>query len=364
MSHLKTKYYSLIEPVFLPALNLFLALIISSIVIRLIGESPLKALHVIWQGSLGSGEGIGYTLFYTTNYIFTGLAVAIAYHAGLFNIGGEGQAYVGGLGIALAGLFFGALPMWCVVGLGIVLGALFGALWAAVPAWLQAYKGSHIVITTIMFNFIGSSLMTWILVSVLRQAGQQAPESRQFASTAFLPSLKGLFLTCGIDVGQSPVNAALIIALLFAVLVWVLLWRTRFGYALRVVGINPSAARYAGISPASMMFSAMLISGALSGCLGLNELMGSQHRLTLDFPAGAGFIGIAVALMGRNNPVGICIASLLFGILVQGGGELAFEMPHISHALVVVIQGLVILFCGALEQLFKKPLRRLFINEP
>jgi len=92
--------------------------------------------------------------------------------------------------------------------------------------------------------------------------------------------------------------------------------------------------------------------------------MGSQHRLTLDFPAGAGFIGIAVALMGRNNPVGICVASLLFGILVQGGGELAFEMPHISHALVVVIQGLVILFCGALEQLFKKPLRRLFINEP
>jgi len=360
MSQSRSALYLRLEPFLLPVLNLGLALLVSGLIIFSIGENPLKALQVIFQGSFGSGEGLGYTLFYSTNYIFTGLAVAVAYHAGLFNIGCEGQAYVGGLGVSIVGLYLGGLPAWCVIILGILTGALFGAAWAYVPAWLQARKGSHIVITTIMFNFIGSALMTWLLVVVLIKPGQQAPESREFSNHAFLPSLKGLFSYAGINLGQSPLNLALLISLTAAVAIWFLLWRTRFGYQLRVAGTSPAAARYAGISPENFMLKAMLLSGALAGCLGLNELMGSQHRLTLDFPAGAGFIGIAVALMGRNNPIGICFSALLFGALVQGGGELAFEMPHISHALVIVIQGLVILFCGALDQLLKKPLRRIF----
>jgi simple sugar transport system permease protein len=362
MSNIKSSLYLRLEPIVLPLVNLGIALIISSLIICLIGESPKKAIEIIWKGSFGSGEGLGYTLFYSTNYIFTGLAVAIAYHASLFNIGCEGQAYVGGLGVSLVGLYLGGLPVWCVIVLGIFAGALFGTAWAAIPAYLQARKGSHIVITTIMFNFIGSALMTWFLVSVLIKPGQQAPESRAFSTHAFLPSLKGFFALLGINTGESPGNLALVIALIIAALIWILLWKTRFGYELRVSGTSQSAARYAGISPESYMFKAMLISGALAGCLGLNELMGSQHRLTLDFPAGAGFIGIAVALMGRNNPVGICFSALLFGALVQGGGELAFEMPHVSHSLVIVIQGLVILFCGALEQLLKKPLRKVFLT--
>ena len=128
-----------------------------------------------------------------------------------------------------------------------------------------------------------------------------------------------------------------------------MVWHTRWGYALRVAGTNPAAALYAGISPSRTVVAAMLCSGALAGGLGLNELLGVQHRISLDFPAGAGFVGIAVALMGRNHPVGIAIAAVLFGALVQGGSELSFDMPHVNRDLVVVIQGLVILFCGALQ---------------
>jgi len=142
-------------------------------------------------------------------------------------------------------------------------------------------------------------------------------------------------------------------------MVWILIWRTRWGYAVRVVGENPAAAVYAGIRPERVIVQTMLLSGALAGCLGLNELMGAQHRILIDFPGGAGFVGIAVALMGRNRPSGIILAAILFGALAQGGSQLSFDMPKINRDMVVVIQGLVILFCGALENLFRVPLAAL-----
>jgi simple sugar transport system permease protein len=142
--------------------------------------------------------------------------------------------------------------------------------------------------------------------------------------------------------------------------VWVFIWHTRWGYELRVVGQNAPAAVYAGISPARITIIAMLLSGALSGGLGLNELMGSQHRILIDFPGGAGFVGIAVALMGRNHPIGIFLAAVLFGALYQGGSQLTFDMPRINRDMVVVIQGLVILSCGALENMFRVPLAKIF----
>ena len=145
-----------------------------------------------------------------------------------------------------------------------------------------------------------------------------------------------------------------------SVLVWLFVWQTRYGYALRVVGQNEAAAVYGGISPARQIMLAMTISGALAGLVALNMIMGAQHRMTLDFTGGFGFVGIAVALMGRNHPVGIILASLLFGALYQGGSELSFDMPALSRDLVVVIQGLVILFSGALEHMFRPPLEALF----
>jgi simple sugar transport system permease protein len=210
-----------------------------------------------------------------------------------------------------------------------------------------------------MFNFIASALMTWLLVNVLIRPGQQSPESREFAPTAFMPGLHTLLGKVGIPFTSTPLNLAFLLALAAAALVWVFVWRTRWGYALRVAGQNPAAAVYAGIRPPRITVGAMLLSGALAGSLGLNELMGAQHRILLDFPGGAGFVGIAVALMGRNHPLGIFFAAVLFGALMQGGSQLSFDMPHVNRDMVVVIQGLVILFCGALENVFRRPLAAL-----
>lgn len=343
----------------LPLVNLCAALLISGIVIRLIGESPWQALRLMVAGAFGAQDSIGYTLFYATDFVFTGLAVAVAFHAGLFNIGGEGQAYIGGLGVGLVGLGFGSWSPWIVVPMGIAAGSLFGAAWAFIPAWLQARRGSHIVITTIMSNFIASALMTYLLVNVLIKPGQQSPETREFGPGAAMPAVHEVLSKIGISFAPSPFNLASLLALGACFFVWVFIWRTRWGYALRVVGQNPRAALYAGISPERMILVAMLVSGGLAGCLGVNELMGSEHRILLDFPGGAGFVGIAVALMGRNHPVGILASSLLFGALYQGGSQLSFDMPHVNRDMVILIQGLVILFCGALENVFRRPLAAL-----
>jgi simple sugar transport system permease protein len=340
----------------LPLLNLALAFLISGIVVVLLGESPLAAVRLLIYGAFGYGEAVGYTLYYATNFIFTGLAVAVAFHTGLFNIGGEGQAYLGGLGLSLVAIYLGGLPGLLVVPLAIAAAALFGAVWGFIPGWLQARRGSHVVITTIMLNFVASALMTFLLVNVLIKPGQSAPESVTFAESTWLPSLTAL----GLDFGYAPVNLALPLALLCCLGVWLFIWRSRLGYELRVVGRSEAAAVYGGISPARRIMLAMAVSGGLAGLMATNEILGAQHRLLLGFTGGYGFVGIAVALMGRNHPVGIVLAAILFGALYQGGSELSFDMPTINRDLVVVIQGLVILFAGALENMFRPSLETLF----
>jgi general nucleoside transport system permease protein len=348
----------------LPLLNLAAAFFVSGLIVLLLGESPLAALELLLYGAFGYGEAVGYTLFYTTNFIFTGLAVAIAFHCGLFNIGGEGQAYLGGLGVTLVALHLGGLPFALVLPLAILAAALFGGFWAFIPGWLQARRGSHIVITTIMFNFLAAALMTYLLVNVLIAPGQQIPESATLPQSAWLPQMREVAGTLGVEIPRSPLNLSFAFALLCCLLVWLFVWQTRHGYALRVVGQNETAAVYGGISPARQIMLAMTISGALAGFVALNTIMGAQHRLTLDFTGGVGFVGIAVALMGRNHPLGIILAALLFGALYQGGSELSFDMPALSRDLVVVIQGLVILFAGALEHMFRPSVEALFARSP
>jgi simple sugar transport system permease protein len=344
----------------LPLMNLGAAFLVSGLIVLLLGENPLEAVRLLLFGAFGYEEAIGYTLFYTTNFIFTGLAVAIAFHCGLFNIGGEGQAYLGGLGVALVGLHLGFLPFALVLPLAIFGAAAFGGFWAFIPGWLQAKRGSHVVITTIMFNFLAAALMTYLLVNVLIKPGQQVPESATFPESAWLPQMHEMLGALGIEIARSPLNLSFLFALLCCVLVWLFVWQTRWGYALRVVGQNEAAAVYGGISPARPIKIAMTISGALAGFVGLNVVMGAAHRLTLDFTGGFGFVGIAVALMGRNHPIGILLAALLFGALYQGGSELSFDMPRLSRDIVVVIQGLVILFAGALEHMFRPRIEALF----
>lgn len=347
----------------IPLINLIVAFVVAGLVVLLVGENPIKAAQLMVQGAFGSGDGIGYTLYYATNFIFTGLAVAVAFHCGMFNIGGEGQAYIGGLGVALVVLSVdGFLPWWVIFPLAIIGSAIAGGLWAFIPAYLQAKRGSHIVITTIMFNFIAAALMVYLLGGLLKPKGSMAVETRSFADTADLPRIDWLIEIFGYTVRSAPINLSFLLALFAAFIVWVIIWRTRLGYEIRTMGFSPTAARYAGIKEVRIVVITMMISGALAGMMALNPVLGAQGRLQLDFVQGAGFVGIAVALMGRSHPAGIIPAAILFGMLYQGGAELAFEMPNISRDMIVIIQGLVILFAGALEHMFRPSVQRVYSN--
>jgi len=341
--------------VLMPAMNVLLAFIVGGLAVAVIGENPLEAMRVLAYGAFGTGTGLGFTLHFATSFIFTGLAVAVAFHAGLFNIGGEGQAYVAGLGAIVVALWLDQTN-WVFVLVGSTVAAMtLGALWAIIPGYLQAKRGSHIVITTIMFNFIASALMSYMLAQVITNPGANA-ETRTIAEGARLPLMAEYF-----DFFKySPLNITVIFGVLALIFVYILIWRTKLGFKIRTLGANPDAARYAGISALAIIIIAMAISGALAGLMAVNEAIGVQKRLTVGYVHGFGFVGIAVAFMGRAHPVGIALAAILFGALYQGGQELAFVMPNVPSELVVVIQALVILFSGAMDEMFKPALERIF----
>lgn len=356
------------DVVLVPLICLAISFLFIGLLIASIGQSPWVAMSSMVVGSLGTQTGWGYTLFYATNFMLTGLGVSIAFHASLFNIGGEGQATLGGLGVAVACLFI-PWPHWSLALLGsLSLSAAFGALWALIPAWLQAKRGSHIVITTMMFNFISYALISYLLVNVLKPPGTMDPATARFAKEFNLPKLADILGLVGIPFSKAPpANIMLFVALALAVGTWGLLWHTRLGYALRAFGKQERAALYAGIDPVRITLWALLLSGAISGLMAVNAVQGGSHRLVLNSVEGAGFIGIAVALMGRNHPFGIVLASLLFGFLYEGGSQLALATDPITGAqlkipreVITVLQALVILFTGALPYMVQRPLEKLF----
>ena len=340
----------------LPILNLMSALLVAALVIHLLGESPSESLRILVDSAILDPEGLAYTLFYASTFIFAGLAVSIAMQAGLFNIGAEGQMYVGGLGLTWVVLALDAhLPGILMIPLAMIGAAVFGALWAFIPGYLQAKRGSHVVVTTIMFNFIAASLMNFVIVKYLIPEGQQNPASRVFADSAALPLLSKLLPV----LGDTPLNISFILAILALVIYGVVVWRSSWGYQLRATGLNAHAAHYAGVKISRTIIVTMLVSGALAGLGAVNSVMGSTHYLSLNFPAGAGFVGIAIALMGRQHPVGIFLSSVLFGALIQGGFDLSLEKPNIPQETFIFIQGLIILFCGAMENFYAPAILKL-----
>ena len=333
----------------LPLLNLAVALAVAALVVAAVGQDPTQVLTLLVQGAFGTPRGLSYSLYYATTFIFTGLAVAVAAQGGLFNIGGEGQAMMGGLAAGLAALWLApSLPAVVMLPLMLLASIAGGAAWAAVPAYLQAYRGSHIVITTIMFNFIASTLLVYLLVNHLKAPGNMSVESAPFAPSAHLPAMHEALAWIGIEWPSSPLNLSIVLAIAACFVVYAYLWRTRAGYRLRAVGASPTAAEYAGITPERQVMISMALSGALAGLVGMNEIAGVNGKLLLDYVGGAGFTGIAVALMGRNHPVGIVLASLLFGALFQGGAEVTFELPGFTRDMVVAVQGFIVLFSGAM----------------
>ena len=332
-----------------PLLAVALSLAVGALFILAIGEDPLAIYALMLRQSLGTGYGLGQTLFKATPLIFTGLAVALGFRAGLFNIGVEGQLYLGGLAAALTGAALAGLPAALLLPLAMLAAAAAGLAWGAIPGALKARFGAHEVINTIMLNFIAFALASFAGRYVFEPATVHTAGIGAGAEIArldvLLPALRG-----------SPANFSLLLALLAAAGTGLLLFGTRLGYELRAVGLNAPAAEYGGVSIGRTQVVAMALSGALAGLGGVNFVLGYKHYFELGFSAGAGFLGIAVALLGRNHPAGVVVAALFFGALSYGGLVINQRVPK---ELVEVLQALVILLAISAQVLMERLARRM-----
>ncbi len=323
-----------------PLVAVLLGLSLGLAVTALAGESPWLVLKVLVQSSVGTAYDLGMTLFYATPLIFTGLSVAIAFQAGLFNIGAEGQLAFGALAAAAMGILVPGAPAWIAPILGIFAAIAGGAIWGFIPGYLRARRGSHEVINTIMLNFVAAGLTSWVTLYLLRSEDSQNPETKAVGAGYLLSHWTSVF-------GDAPLSLAFVLAILAAIGMGFFLWRTTAGFELRAVGQNESAARAAGIDAAKVRILAMVLAGGLAGMVGVAEVMGNAGKFRMNFSPDYGFIGIAVALLGRNRPLGVVGAALLFGALQKGTGALDFETEHVTRELSSIIQALVILSVSA-----------------
>lgn len=326
------------------------AFAVGGLVVLLIGDSPVDTYRLLLGSAFSWPDGIGYTLFFATPLIFTGLAVAIALRGGLLNIGAEGQLYVAAFATAWVGMTFPGLPAALLVPLCCIAGIAAGAGWAAIPGVLKARFGSHEVINTIMLNFIAVALVGYLTQYHYRMPGDPIMETAPIGGAAHIPRL-GAFVP-GLP-ARIPLNVAFLLALVACWLVYVLLWKTKWGYEIRATGQNPSAAEYGGISIRKEIVLTMAISGALAGMVGINEVLGYRYRYYDGFSDNYGFTGIAVALLGRNHPVGVLAAAFLFAVLQRGGVPVDAFTQRVSKDIVLILQALVILFVAA-EALFRR----------
>ena len=328
----------------LPMAALLLAMLIGALIMIATSVAPatiLQSFVAMARGSLGSMHALSETVTAAIPLVLSGLGIGLAFRAGLFNIGAEGQMVVGGLATAVASFAIAGLPIWIHLPLALVIGLSVGALYAAIAGILKAATGAHEVISTIMLNLISFRLLDYVLRQpVIQKEGRSDPISKAVLETAELPRLLAF-----ID-GNLRLHAGLFIMLLAVALVYWLLFRSKLGFAFRISGENPGAARYAGIHAGLTVVLAMAIAGALAGLAGATQISGVLGRATPGFTAGIGFDAIAVALLGRSHPVGILLAGLLFGALEAGGRQMQVD-AGVSIDLIGIIQALIIIFVAA-----------------
>jgi len=344
----------LLRELLFPLIAVIAAFIIGGILILIIGDDPIVAYKLLLGSALSWPDGIGYTLFYATPLIFTGLAVLVAFRCGLLNIGAEGQLYVAAFATAWVGITFAHMSGWVLLPLCFVAAIIAGGAWGAIPGVLKARFGSHEVINTIMLNFIAVALVSYFTQYHYKTPGDPIMETTEISGGAHIARI-GRILPGFPE--RIPLNLAFILALVCCVLVYLFLWRTKWGYELRATGSNPTAAEYGGISIRKQIIIAMTISGSLAGMVGINEVLGYRYRYYDGFSASYGFTGIAVALLGRNHPVGVLLSAILFGMLIRGGIFVDAFTNNVTKDLVDVLQGIVILFVAA-EALFRGPFSR------
>ena len=325
-----------------PAIASAASLLVGAVFIVGLGKNPLDVYGLFFSQTFGSAYGIGQVLFKATPLMFTGLAAAISFRAGLFNIGAEGQLTVGAFVTALVGFSGEGLPPLVLIPAALLAGMAGGALWGFVPGLLKARFGSHEVINTIMMNFIASALVSYLVSNVFFvPASVHTPRIAQAAEIPRLEAVMDQFR-------GAPVNFSLLLAVLACFGIYFLLWRTRPGYELRATGLNRNAALYGGIRVRGQMIIAMTLSGALAGLVGSNFVLGYKHYFELGFSEGIGFIGIAVALLAKNHPVGIIATALFFGVLEYGSLTINTLVPK---ELANILQAIIILFVIILTRL-------------
>jgi general nucleoside transport system permease protein len=345
----------LLRELLFPFIAVIAAFVVGGILVLIIGDSPIETYRLMFGSALSWPDGIGYTLFYATPLIFTGLAVLVAFRCGLLNIGAEGQLYMAAFAAAWVGITFANRSAWILIPLCFIAAVVAGGAWGAVPGILKARFGSHEVINTIMLNFIAVALISYLTQYHYRIPGDPIMETAPIGSGAFIPRL-GKFIP-GLP-ERIPVNVAFVLALVCCLLVYLFLWRTKWGFELRATGSNASAAEYGGISIRKQIVIAMTISGSLAGMVGINEVLGYRHRYYDGFSDNYGFTGIAVALLGRNHPVGVLISAFLFAILQRGGIPVDAFTEHVTKDIVQVLQATIILFV-ACEAFFGETFQKL-----
>jgi simple sugar transport system permease protein len=317
-----------------PLVALLIALVVGDILILSFGEAPGQVYRLLLDGTWGNPYGLGQVLFKATTLIFTGLAVSLGLRAGLFNIGAESQLAMGGFAAAIAGLALSqGVPALIAVPICILAAAAGGGMVGAIPGVLKARFGAHEVIVTIMLNFIVLAFLNWIVAARLAVPETlHTPEIRAGMVPRLSSTMEAFHGSAG--------NWTIVVALAAAAAVWWYLERTRGGYELKAVGLQPDAAEYGGVRVGGVWIRAMTLAGALAGMGGINHVLGYKHYYEDAFAGGAGFLGIAVALVGRNHPLGVVLAALFFATLSQGGLAINALVPK---TMVEVLQGIVIL---------------------
>jgi general nucleoside transport system permease protein len=334
---------SALDAMLIPSLAIFTAVVLGGIIIASVKGNPFLAYYGLIQGSFGSARALSETAVWATPYILAGLAVALAFKGGLFNIGAEGQLAVGAVFAALIGY---GLPEWLGrdipafihLPLAIIIGMLMGALWAAIVGFLKAYTGGHEVINTIMMNYIALNTISFLLNGPMKDPNPNNVTARTplIAESARMPVIfSGLRVHWGF-----------VIALIVAFLVWWLLNKTTLGFEIRTVGANPDAAKYAGINVKRIIILTMALSGMLAGLAGTIEVTGLNYRHELGFSIGYGFDAIAIALLGRSHPLGVVLAAILFAAMRNGATRMQF-LTQMPVDLISMLQALILLFVAA-----------------
>ena len=350
-----------------PLVAVIAAFVVGGIIVLLIGDNPFVTFYHLIGNSFGSLNDIGYTLFIATPLIFTGLAVAVAFRCGLLNIGAEGQLYIAAFATAWVGIKFGgtvvtifgkqedwswySLPSILLILVCVLTAVIAGGVWGAIPGILKARFGSHEVINTIMLNFIGISLVSYFTQYYFKIPGDPILQTAEIGAGAHIPRISQYIPGMPDFV---PLSVAFLLAILMCVLVYIFLWKTKWGYELRAVGENASAAEYGGISPKKQIIIAMTISGGLAGMVAIGAVLGYRYRYYDGFSDGWGFLGIAVALLGRNHPLGIFVAAIFFAVLKRGEIFVDIETKYVSKDLVEVLQAIIIIFVASLQKFTRK----------